>query len=105
MPKLIVAPPALIDAIGATLTVKAVPTCRIKWKGEYIQTESGKCVWRTRGHARSAFRHHLDTIRGLPDLLVSELGVAKYSRDYSEAKTALIEALEASGILRFEAGT
>ena len=33
--------------------------CRIKWRGEFIKTYSGKSSWRTVGHAKAAFRNHI----------------------------------------------
>jgi hypothetical protein len=103
MPKLVVLPPALIEAVGASLTKKSVPTCRIKWKGEYVQVENGKSVWRTRGHARAAFRHHLGAAR-LTETIVREMGIPRYGQEYRTMEKAVIDSLEACGLLKFETG-
>jgi hypothetical protein len=48
---------ALVDARieYQAKTAKAVPH-RIKWKGKYIRTKSGKTVWKRIGDAKSAFK-------------------------------------------------
>ena len=33
---------------------------RIRWRGVFIKTQSGKTAWETKGRAKSAFRNHLN---------------------------------------------
>ena len=32
---------------------------RIKWRGNFIHTSSGKASWSKIGHAKAAFKHHI----------------------------------------------
>lgn len=50
-----------IDAfVSYTLEVKKQQNpYRIKYKGNFIKTRSGKSVWRTLGFAKSALRNHV----------------------------------------------
>lgn len=35
---------------------------RIKWRGQYVATKSGKTVWSSLGAAKNAFWHHIDLL-------------------------------------------
>ena len=48
----------LVEHIGY-YSIQNKPCYRIKWRGEFIKTASGKSSWRTIGHAKSAFKNHI----------------------------------------------
>ena len=53
---------------------------RIKWKGKYISTKSGKTVWPHIGAAKNAFWHHISFLH-IPSLKPTNMiGHANYRR-------------------------
>lgn len=45
-------------------TIKKTIPHRIKINGNFITTMSGKTIWKTLGHAKSALNHHISNIIG-----------------------------------------
>lgn len=56
-------PKEIIDYLSLTFkkgkTVKPTTPYRIKFLGEFVTLESGKTLWRTKGHAKSAMVNHI----------------------------------------------
>lgn len=68
---------------------------RIKWKGQFIRTSSGKTVWKKIGDAKSAFRLEIenDVYR------ILKKGLGRYPSH--EEKEAFIHLIFTSGHLEF----
>lgn len=81
-------------------TNKTVPH-RVKFLGEFIVTESGKTLWRTKGHAKLAVFNHFYSNREF-NALVNKLFNTDYARN--DDIRLVIKELEEQGYLEYVPG-
>jgi len=82
-------------------TVKPTTPYRIKFRGEFITLESGKTLWRTKGHAKSAMTNHISSLLWY-DKPFQKLVNSFYGDDYRhENAKNLHQALESEGVIEY----
>lgn len=82
-------------------TVKPTTPYRIKFRGEFITLESGKTLWRTKGHAKSAMTNHISSQIWYQKHFQCLL-YAFYGSDYRhENAKNLHQTLESEGIIEY----
>ena len=78
---------------------KSTP-CRVRFLGKFITTKSGKTLWRTMGHAKSAILNHFERCSrfgyGLPFLPRGQYGYVD-----GETMKGFIRQLESEGHLEY----
>lgn len=89
--------------IGATflptkeLKNKKLKLCRIKFRGDFITTVTGKTIWKAKSHAKSALLHHFECVA--KDLKFLKRGI--YGLVDKESIKKLIRELENSNIIEY----
>ncbi len=91
-----------LDKIASTFThpkdaSKTAPH-RVKFLGKFVVTESGKTLWRTKGHAKLAVFNHFYSNRGF-NALVKKLFNTDYARN--DDIRLVIKELEEQGYLEY----
>ncbi len=82
--------------------LKPIKPVRVKVNGKYIYTKSGKSLWKTVGHAKSAIKHHFCSMYQNP--LEKEVYYGNQATGYKEHNAVwagFIKHLEEKGILEF----
>jgi hypothetical protein len=85
---------------------KSTP-CRIRFNGRFITTLSGKTLWRTVGHAKTALLHHFETVASRdkykPNKTLGFLPVTQYGYIDGNTMKGFIRQLEAEGHIEYVA--
>lgn len=87
----------LTRRIDATIEVieESDVAYRVKWRGKFVKTQSGKTAWRRIGDAKSAFRNDIN--EELTTVLRESLG--EYPR--SHEKDTFFQSLIDTGLVEF----
>lgn len=82
-------------------TVKPTTPYRIKFRGEFITLKSGKTLWRTQGHAKSAMTNHIQSEAWYGGDFKKMLEKLNLKGRYNEEIKFVHENLVAEGIIEY----